>query len=169
MITIRIMNEDERERVGVFVQNTMRKRYKCDAYELPKIVFSAWRGGELLGAMGLSMSDGAPFSLEKSYALDYRTFPTAFERTKIVELGRWSVAVPHISEALMYAAICYALQHQREWGIGEVKPQVARRFASFADPPSKIILWGMIARPFFTLSLALSIKTYNNMESALSI
>ena len=129
MITVRQMNEDERGRVGIFVQNIMREQYGCDAYALPRVVFSAWRDDELVGAMGLSMSDGAPFSLEKSYALDYRTFPEVFDRTKIVELGRWSVTVPHVSEALMCVAICYALQNRREWGIGEIKPQVARRFA----------------------------------------
>ena len=115
--------------VAAFVQRTMHERYGSDAYALPELVFTAWRGNELLGAMALSTSDGEPFHLEQTYAIDYGTFPTVFERTKIVELGRWAAKVPNIAETLFYNAIVYALKCGYEWGIGEVKPQVARRFA----------------------------------------
>ncbi len=123
------MEESERSSVAIFVQRTMHERYGSDAYALPGIVFAAWDRGDLVGAIGLSLSSGEAFSLEKTYALDYKTFPGVFERTKIVELGRWAVKVQDLSEALVYTAILHALGKRREWGIGEVKPQVARRFA----------------------------------------
>lgn len=128
------MKENERDEVGRFVDRTMRERYGSEAYALSEIVFTAWQSGEdrrreLLGAMALAMSHGKPFHLEEIYALDYRTFPDIFERTRIVQLGRWTANVPGISGALLYAAILYARHHGRSWGIGEVKPWVARRFA----------------------------------------
>ena len=129
MIIIRKMEERERDRVAAFVQRTMHKRYGSDAYALPELVFTAWRGEELLGAMALSTSNGEPFHLEQTYALDYRTFPAVFERAKIVQLGRWVAKVPNVAEALFYNAVVHALKKGYEWGIGEVKPQVARRFA----------------------------------------
>lgn len=129
MVIIRIMEESERDLVSLFVQRTMYERYGSDAYALPEFVFTAWQDGELMGVMAFSTSHGEPFHLEHTYALDYDTFPGVFERTKIVQLGRWVAKVPNIAEQLLYGAITNALNRGYEWGIGEVKPQVARRYA----------------------------------------
>ena len=123
------MKENERSVVARFICQAMRERYGSEAYALPEIVFTAWCGGELLGAMALSMSGGEPFHLEKTYALDRDVFPGVFDRTKIAQFGRWAAKAPDVSEALVYAAVLYALHHHCVWGIGEVKPYVARRFA----------------------------------------
>jgi hypothetical protein len=129
MITVRPMREDERNIVSCFVQRIMRKQYHCDPHPLPAAVFVGFRGDALVGAMALSLSDGEPFPLEEIYALDCGAFPKGFERTKTVELGRWVAAIPNLSEVLVYATITYALLKGCEWGIGEVKPKVVRRFS----------------------------------------
>ena len=132
MTTIRIMKEHERTRVAALVQDTMHNRYGSDAYALPELVFVAEDDcGALTGAMGLSVSDGEPFHLEETYSFDHKIFPAVFDRTTIVELGRWVARVPGIAESLLYASILSAIKRGCAWGIGEVKPQVARRFAGF--------------------------------------
>lgn len=128
------MKENERERVAAFVQVAMRERYGSEAYALPEVVLTAWRGDEgdegdeLLGVMAPSFSHGAPFHLEETYAIQYRTFPAPFDRSTIVELGRFVAKVPSLAEALLYATIQYALRQGCVWGIGEVKPPMARRY-----------------------------------------
>lgn len=129
MIMIRRMNEYERNKVALFVQQAMHIQYRCDPHELPELVFVGWRDGELVGAMALSLSAGEPLPLEETYTLDYGSFPGVFDRAKVAQLGRWVTTVPELSEALVYTAIQYAICKGREWGIGEIKPQVARRFS----------------------------------------
>ncbi len=129
MIMIRRMNEYERNEVALFVRQVMRIQYHCDPHELPEIMFVGWREGKFVGAMALSLSAGEPLPLEETYALDYGSFPGVFNRARIAQLGRWVATVSDLSEALVYAAIQYAIHKNREWGIGEIKPQVARRFS----------------------------------------
>lgn len=129
MIIIRTMEESERDSISSFVQRAMHERYGSDAYALPEFVFTAWQSDELLGVMAFSTSHGEPFHLERTYALDYDTFPTVFERNKIVQLGRWVAKIPNVAELLLYNAVAYALNEGYEWGIGEVKPPVVRRYA----------------------------------------
>lgn len=129
MVTIRMMKESERDMVSAFVQRAMRGRYGSDAYALPEFVFTAWQGGEVIGVMAFSISRGEPFHLEHAYALDYATFPGVFDRTKIIQLGRWVATVPNVAEILLREAVAYALRAGYEWGIGEIKAPVARRYA----------------------------------------
>lgn len=126
---IRHMKEDERNQVACFVAQMMRERYGSEAYMLPELVYTAWYKDGLLGAMAVATSNGEPFHLENLYALDYRTFPDVFDRLKIVQLGRLAAKAPNISGALIYACILDALRSGHAWGIGELKPYVARRFA----------------------------------------
>jgi hypothetical protein len=128
MIIVRQMQEHEAPMVADLIQNAMRKAYHCDAYALPKLVFICVRSGELVGAIGLSLSSGEPFPVETIYQLDYGSFPDVFDRKCIVQLGRWVTNVPDLSEVLIYGAVSYALRHGCRWGIGETKPKVARRF-----------------------------------------
>lgn len=129
MITIRLMREDERVQVSLFIRNIMRTHYHCDPHSLPQSVFIALNGDELVGTMALIMSEGEPFPLESIYKLDYRTFPESFDRTRVVQFGRWIATQPKISELVAYAAMRYALSEGKRWGIGEVKPKIARRYA----------------------------------------
>lgn len=94
--------------------------------------------------MALSVSRGEPFHLETIYAIDYRTFPSVFDRRKIVELGRWVAKAPGVAEGLLYAAVWWGLQHGCMWGIGEVKPGVARRFAMMG-----IVVHALAGSPIF--------------------
>ncbi len=128
MITIRRMQTSERRKVSSFVARAMREHYHCDAYELPESVWIAIRSDEVVGAMAVSMSRGEPLPLEKTYTLDYKKFPGKFERFRIVQLGRWVATVPEISEVLLYACVFSAIKQRCQWGIGEVKLGVLRRF-----------------------------------------
>jgi hypothetical protein len=112
-----------------FVRQAMRLSYHCEPYALPEVVFVAVQHGNLVGCMAVSLSDdGRPFPMEDVYLLQEYSFPTLFDRSKIVQLGRWVAAVPSVSHLLLWACVRYAIEQGCMWGIGEVKPKVIRRF-----------------------------------------
>lgn len=123
------MQKYERNNTTLFIQRIMHEQYHCEPHALPETVFIALRDDELVGAMALSISEGGPLPLEETYALDYRTFPGKFSRSEVVQLGRWVATVADLSRALFYASVLHALERGRTWGVGEIKPKVARRFA----------------------------------------
>lgn len=129
MTVIRLMAETDRTETALFVQRVMREHYHCEAHELPLVVFVGYVEEKLVGVMAISLSVGEPFPLEETYSLDYSTFPGIFDRTRIVQLGRWIATVPNIAEALVYAAVYHSLCNGYVWAIGEVKPKIARRYS----------------------------------------
>ena len=129
MIIVRPMRQEDKQQVEDLVRGAMRKHYYCEPYELPELMFAASRSDVVVGAIGIFLGGSERLPLEKSYALDYQSFPEVFERSKTVQIGRWVATAPNISEALLYIAIRHAYQNGYSWGIGEIKPKVLRYFA----------------------------------------
>jgi len=128
-VVINVMVEAEREEVSRFVHNTMQRTYGCDAHALPSFVLVARQSGALVGSVALAFDAAGTFPLEVVYALDENDFPIGCNRADVVQFGRWAASKKGISEVLLYCAIAHALARGFLWGMSEVKPAVARRFA----------------------------------------
>lgn len=126
----------QRDEVAEFVNEEMRRRYGCDAYPLPAVVFVVRCAGVILGTIGLMEPVDGLLPIEKMYDVNEK-LPQG-----VIQFGRWIGQSPRVSIALMTAAARYSCERGYRWGISEVKPQVLRRLRQLGVHP--VILSGSL-------------------------
>ena len=119
----------ERTEAIDFISRTLFKKYNNspDPATTPEILFAAWEGTEIIGAMGLEFG-GAEKLLpyEGIYQFDQSLLPFLINRENTAYYCRLTVSKPQATRSVIQAATQYALEQGKTFGASVLKPSVAR-------------------------------------------
>jgi hypothetical protein len=122
------LSDSDRSEAIHFIETQMRKAYNCDPPETNGVICVARYNNDIVGSIALyGVENGAQFPLETYYNFSLNKCPFPFERSNLVQVGRWIAIQPHVSRLLLLASFQMAFDMGKRYALIEAKPYSVKR------------------------------------------